>query len=642
MPFDPTTARPAAGGFDPATAQPAPATASGAAPVNADRAAQGQDIGQDAMGSAGSMLWAALHGAADTATFGLADKAAAGMAHLISPATGQPMSYDEAYSRIQANNAKSRGASPVSAAVGDVAGVAVGAGGLAKVASKIPGVARAAEALAPVAKQPFTNVSKAALTAGVASGGYTAADEAVRNGSLNPDQIATNTVVGGALGPAVSKIGGAIARGVQNSSTKAMTLLASKLGETPDVLQRAFDNFNAATGRVPTMAELVGMKSQGELKALAANNPTIQEGVNNAADTAAAQRPMSLSQTIEDNGGPGGAQSISQLTQARAQRMTQAMDPIRDTRVGVDTNDAGLLDDPRVRSVIRADPQLSQRVRDAVEEARTQGQSDALTVNDIDSIRKSLRGQQTARANQAAGRDYNPHIAAQFGNLADNIGALGTAAEPGYADALDQFTKDSHYIKGFKHGYAGKTIGQADNQDLINSLNEAEGIAGHQAGIVTRTSDAAASSPAGATRTAAELAAGGGDSANLRGAVGQQGFSNIQNAAEAEDRGATALSNISGRVAPEAEGFSGKQVAQTVGAAASHSPAGVLFHAARAIPSMSKLPPAVQQQVARYLTNPDMTQQGINLLRRAGATDAQLRKLSVALSANAGLNTASN
>jgi hypothetical protein len=35
-----------------------------------------------------------------------------------------------------------------------------------------------------------------------------------------------------------------------------------------------------------------------------------------------------------------------------------------------------------------------------------------------------------------------------------------------------------------------------------------------------------------------------------------------------------------------------------------------------------------------------MTQQGINLLRKAGATDQDIRKLAVALSANAGLNTA--
>lgn len=633
MPFDPTTARPAAG-FDPATASAAPAPAAG----GTQPAQGGTDIGDTLGGDAGSMLWASLHGAADTATFGLSDKLSAGMAHLISPLTGQPMSYDEAYSKIQANNAKSTGNSPISAAAGDVAGMALGAGGIVKAAGKVPMLARGMEALQPVAGQGIRNVGKAALAAGGASGAMTAADDAVRNGNLNPDNIVTNTAIGAVVGPLASKVGTAIARGVQNSSTKAMQVLADKIGEPIGVLQRAYDNFQAATGRVPTMAEIVGMRSQGELKVLAQNNPIVQEGVNTAADTAAAQRPQSLAQTIENNGGP--AQDANQLVQARTARMTQAMDPIRDTPAAITNSDVGLLSDPRVRAAIRPDPHLSARVNDAITEANAHGQTDILTVNDIDSIRKSIRGRQGAFANPANSM-HNPHMAEQYGNLADNIGDLGSAAEPAYADALDQFQRDSHYIAGFKHGSAGKTIGEADRPELINALNEPEGQAGHQAGIVSRTSDAAASSPEGAARTAATLAAGGGDSANLRGAVGQTGFQNIQAAAAAEDAGATSLDNISGAVKPAESGIKGAQVAQAVGAAASHSPAGILFHLSRVIPGLSKtLPPAVQSQVARYLANPAMTQQGINLLRRAGATDAQLRKLSVALSANAGLNTA--
>lgn len=630
MPFDPTTARPV--GFDASTAAPAQQ------PQQQQPAADGTDIGQKFGGDAGSMLWAALHGATDTATFGLADKVSAGMAHLISPLTGQPMSYDEAYSKIQANNAKSTGNSPVSAVAGDVAGTVLGAGGLMKAASKVPALAGVTEALAPVKGAGATNVLKSAVTAGGASGAYTAADDLARKGEVNPDNIVLNSAVGAVVGPVASKVGTAIARGVQNSSTKAMAVLADKIGETPATLQKVYDNFQAATGRVPTMAEIVGMKSQGELKQLAANNPIVQEGVNTAADVAGDQRRRALAQAVENAGGP--AQDISQLVQARTARMTQAMDPIRSTSVGLDTNDAGLLDDPRVRQAIRPDPNLSQRVRDAVQEARDTGQSDGLTVDDIDSIRKSIRGRQSAFANPANSL-HNPHMAAQFGNLADNIGDLGSAADPRYQDALQQFQQDSHYIAGFKHGAAGKTIGEADRPDLIDALNEPEGQAGHQAGIVSRTSDAASASPDSATRTAATLAAGGGDSANLRGAVGQKGFSDIQAAADAENKGATALDNISGGVKPVDSGIKGAQVAQAVAAGASHSPAGLLFHLSRVIPGLNKtMSPAVQKQVARYLADPSMTQQGINLLRRAGTSDAQLRQLAVGLSAATGANTA--
>jgi hypothetical protein len=632
MPFDPTTARPVGGGFDPTSAAPAQQ------PQAAPQAPQ-QDTGPQGMvQAAGDMLFTALHGAADTATFGLADKASAGLAHLISPATGQPMSYDEAYSKIQANNAARTGRNPVSAVVGDVAGMAAGAGGIVKAAGKIPVAARAMEALAPVANQPVRNVAKAALAAGAGSGALTAADGAIRNGEINPDSVITNTAVGAVVGPIASKVGTAIARGVQNSSTKAMQVLADKIGEPIAVLQRAYDNFSAATGRVPTMAEIVGMRSQGELKQLAANNPVVQEAVNTAADTSAAQRPRALAQAVENAGGP--AQDINQLVQARTQRMTQAMDPIRNTPASITNSDTGLLNDPRVRQAIRPDPNLSQRVRDAIADADASGTTDMLTIDDIDSIRKSIRGRQSAFANPANSA-HNPHMAEQFGNLADNIGALGTSSEPAYQDALDQFTRDSHYIAGFKHGNAGKTIGQADRADLIRALNEPEGVAGHQAGIVSRTGDAAAASPDSATRTAAQLAAGGGETANLRVAVGQPGFERVQAAADAENRGATALDTIRGSVNPVETGVKGAQVAQAVGAAGAHSPTGMLFHLSRVIPSFSKtLSPAVQRQVARYLADPSMTQQGINLLRRAGATDTELRKLAVALSANAGLNTA--
>lgn len=635
MPFDASTAQPL-NGFDPSSAQPVQAQPQ---PQPQPQQQQQPDTsGGGLLQDAGQMLFTALHSAADTATFGLADKASAGLAMGISAATGKPMSFDEAYGKIQANNAKLRGQNPTSALVGDVAGIGLGAGGIARAAKLLPGAGAVTEALQPVARSPVTNVLKSAAAGGASAGAFTAADDAVRNGEVNPENVITNAVVGAAVAPAVTKIGTAIARGVQSSSTKAMTLLAGKLGETPAVLQRAYDNFNAATGRVPTMAELVGMKSTGELRQLAQDNPVIQQAANEASDTAASQRPRALASIVDQNA--GGPQDANQLITARRDRMTQAMDPIRTTSVGVDTTDVGLLSDPRVRNIIRADPNLSQRVRDAIQDVNDNGQSDILTVNDIDSIRKSIRGQQTAYLNPTNPR-HNPHIASQFGDLADNIAALGTAAEPGYADALSQFEADSHYIAGFKHGNAGKTIGEADRPDLIASLDTPEGQAGHQAGIATRVGDAAGSSNAGATRTAADLAEGaGGDTATLRQSIGQTRFAPIQRAAAAESQSAENLRNISGRVQPEDEAFSGKQAAQAVGAAASHSPSGMLFHLSRVMPSFTKLSQPVQTQIARYLLNPQMTQQGINLLRRAGAKDDQIRKLAVALSTSAGANTA--
>lgn len=598
------------------------------------------------LGDAGSMLWTALHSAVDTATFGLQNKASAMMAHLISPVTGKPLTYDEALGRIQANQAADAARNPVSALVGDIGGMAIGAGKLAELAKAgeaIPGVGKIISAVAPEAGQPIRNVAKAALTSGAAAGGYTAVDDLARTGTIDPDNVVVNTAVGMAVGPAVTKVGTALANGIQNASTRAIKVLADKLEETPEVLQKVYDNFKAATGRLPTMAELVGMKSQGELRQLASNSPTIQAGVNNAADTAAAQRSRTLSQIVEDNSG-GQTQDINQLTQARKERMDAAMAPLKKQRVDVGTPDMDVLTDPRVLAAVRATkiPELRTKLGNVVNDVDEYGASNKLTLDDVDSIRKAVRQQQTNMLNPQS-TAHNAQGAQSMGELADKLtqmAAGGDAAHP-YAQALQQFEQDSHYIKGFKHGYAGKTIGEASSPDLINSLNEAEGRAGHEAGITSRVAEMAAASPDSATRTADMLANNAGDSANLRVAVGEQKFGTVQRAAQAESKGAEAMRNITGRVGPEETPFSGREAAQTVAAAASHSPAGLMFHAARAIPSFAKLPGAVQKQIVRYLADPAMTQQGINLLRKAGAREQEIRRLAVALSASAGANTAS-
>lgn len=590
------------------------------------------------LAQAGDMLFTALHSAADTGTFGLADKASAGVAAGLSQVlpNAQPMSYDDAYAKIKANSQAMAGRNPVSAAVGDVGGMVAGAGGLAKAAKMIPGVGAVLDAAAPVAGAPVTNVLKSAAVGGAGAAGYTAADEAVRQGTIDPNAVLTNGVLGAVAAPVVSKVAQAVIGKLANPTTKAMAVLASKIGETPDDLATAYSNFQTATGRVPTMAEIVSMKSTGELSQLIKNSPTITTAANTAADTAGAQRSSSLAKIVDDNG--GGPQSISQLTTARKTNMDTAMKPLRGSSVGIDTQDAGLLDDPRVRSVLRDSPELASRVRDAVQEARDGGTSDALTVGDIDAIRAGIRSRQSTFYNKTNPR-YNPTVGHQFGNLADNITALGTSSEPGYQDALEQFGRDSDYIAGFSHGNAGKAIGDAEHDPLINSLATPEGQQGHAAGIATRTADAIGDSPSGAIRTAAQLAQGGGDSAVLRGAVGQDSFNTIQRAATAESRGAANLKALAGNpgAEPEPTGVL-HHLGQAGGALAAHSPTTVVYHAAKAIPSFAKMAPAVQNKVAQYLLNPNMTQQGINLLRKAGAKDADIRKLAVALSAQTGLN----
>jgi hypothetical protein len=275
------------------------------------------------------------------------------------------------------------------------------------------------------------------------------------------------------LGPVISKAATATLRTLAPAASKAMSLLADKIGESADTLERAYMNFRAATGRVPTMAEIVGLKTSGELRKVAAENSIVGEAATQMADATAAARPTTLPAHIERiTGAP--AQDISTIVSARGSRMDAAMAPIRDNTVGLDAHNITPLHDPRVRAATNGDPALRQRIGQAIEEVEQNGSSTLLTVNDIDAIRKSIRGRQSAYANPQA-TIHNPHTASSYGTLADDVSQLASHGTPDYATALSQFEADSHYIKGFKHGMAGKDVGDAADQSLIHSLGQPEG-----------------------------------------------------------------------------------------------------------------------------------------------------------------------
>lgn len=603
--------------FDPSTAKPVEATAPD----------EGTDEGA---------LFAALHGAADTATFGLADRAAAGVGMAASRLTDKPLTYSEALARIKANVAKTSGNNPVSTLIGDVGGLVTGAGAISAGAKAlkavVPGGEAVADALALKRGAPIANTLKSAAT-GAAFG---AGDAAGHGGSA--DDIALSAAGGAVAAPVVSKVASTAIKALAPAAQKAMSLLAEKIGETPDTLQRAYANFQASTGRVPTMAEIVGLKSSGELRMVANQNPIVGAAATDAADTAAAVRPTTLPAHIEQITGQP-AQDISTLTQARKSRMDTAMDPIRDTPVMLDTNDLSTLSDARVREATRGDPDLRRRIGEAQTDIGAHGNSDALTVNDIDSIRKGLRGRQAAYSNPTNNL-HNPHTAAGFGDVANRITDLGTGAEPGYKDALEQFEADSHYIKGFNHGMAGKDVGEASDPSLITSLGEPEGREGYASGVQSRLTNAARSSESGAVRTAADMGQDAGAQDQLRSALGPRTAARLQAAGKTEATAADRLNTIApGAPNPTAQP-SGQQAAQAGAAALSHSPAGIAFHLTRAIPGLNKsMSAAVQKKVAQYLLDPNMTQQGINLLRKAGAKNADIRRLALSISANVGANT---
>lgn len=575
MAFDASTAKPFTN-FDANTAKAA------TAPAKPEPAAAGSGGDADA-----GALYAALHGFADTATFGQGDKASAAISSAV---TGRP--YSGELAGIKSTAAASEDAHPAANFVGNAVGLVTGAGAIGKVAKaaeSIPLIGKGAAVVnnaAAMKKGQFAgNIARSATI----GGGLAVADVAGHGGS--EDQMITAGATGAVAGPVLGAAGAKIIKTFQPASQRAIQLLADKLGETPDVLANAFRNFHAQTGRPPSMAEIVGLKTQGELRLIAGDNPTIGEALAtkaSAADTAPAQR------TLTGNAAANAPEDINSLTSRRKERMDAAMTPIRDDQVPLDSSHLPLLNDKRVRAATNGDPELQSKMRAAISDLDTSaggsGTHDGLTVGDFDTIRMSLRNRQGAYANPQASI-HNSGTAQSYGKLVDQFTGPVTRASPEYKAALDQFKKDSDYIAGFKHGNAGKAVADASKPDLIKSLDTPEGKEGYATGSTE-----------------------------------SQASDNLKNVAPG---------NVKPSPAPNVS-----QVAGAAASAAYHSPAGIMYHLGRIFGGSLKMSEPAQRKIAKMLTDPNQTMAGIAALRKAGAQNQQLRQLSLSISGATGVNAA--
>lgn len=589
------------------------------------------------MGSEENMASAFANHVADTGTFGLNHYVNAGARYLGQRIAGvdNPDSFDSdlAYSRGVTEGAGN--ANPTSAIAGDVGGLFTGGGLIGatlKGAKALPLVGKVAQGadslLAARAGQPLANVARAAATGGVVAG----LDSAGHGGNVDQDLAAAAT--GAVLGPVAGKIGGAVVKRLAPVAARAMSLLSDKIGETPATLQRAYTNFQQATGRVPTMAELVGMKSRGELAAVAGDNPTVGVALNRAADTAGQARPGALAGQITQNAG-GPVQDINSLVKAQGARMDAAMKPIRSSQVPLDSSAADLLNDPRVRNATAADPELRAKLAKTLTDIGDSGQS-SMSIDDIDSLRQSIRSRQAAYAN-VNNVAHNSQVARQFGRIADEVTDLTAPHVPEYKAALDQFGTDQSYIDAFKHGMGGKSIGEAEDPSLIRTLGTPEGQQGHASGVMSRLAGRAGDTESGANATALDLTQPGTIRA-VSEAVGPQKAARLAEAAAYERKSAEALNQIApGGIKPQPDGGDVQHAAHAVAAATYHSPTAIGYHISRIFGGKVKMSAAVQAKVAQYLADPKMTQQGIALLRRAGAANEDIRRLQTAISGAVGV-----
>lgn len=624
MPFDPTTAQPASPGFDPNSAQPA----------------EQEQSPQSPLGVASGMLMTGLQHAAHTGTFGLSDVAAAGVATILSKVTNSPMSYQQARQQVQANADASATAHPVSAVAGDIAGAVAPTKLLA---AAIPFKRALALKTAAQGGTKLGNIAKLATQGAIVGGEYGAASGAVEGAQDDGVGGAVEGAVqGGAEGAALGAAGDLAAAGLVKGATtawktmfsdsgqKSIAVLAKAFGVSPNTVGDAVTKFRLDTGgvvnpktgkidggRMPAMGELADLWNRGEIATVVNKNPNLGAPVAQAAEDATAALPGRMAAHVETtvgktpltrspaaNGTIAGGEDPAALVGARDRNIKATLDPIRQDHVPLDPNDVEF-----IRREVLPNSGLTQMGRRLIHEDLDQG---VLTVGNADTLRQSLRAR--AKANPGEGYDH----------LANGIAQVASDASPEYGNALGQYAQDSRYIDAHSHGLTGKTIGQTDDPNLISALQTPEGQQGYKSGIATRLANRAFANEGGAASVATDLSQQAATGANLAKTFSPAHVDQLRAAAGAETRGLESLKSIAPAMpkAPENTGLDAKQLGL---AAVSHNPGFKLWHGVKALAGKG-MPDNVAKMAAKYLTDPAMTEKGVNLMRKYGVEQAKIQQ----------------
>lgn len=496
-------------------------------------------------------------------------------------------STDLAYSRGQ-----SEGEIEGHPVAGTIGGVAGGLGQGAAIGGALKGT-RFADLLAAKGGSKLAQAGKTAAV-GATVGGATS----VNNGDSLPDTV-RNTAISAAAAPVVGHLASFTLSKLQPAAARAMQALAERINETPQTLQNAYQNYQMLTGSTPSMAQLMGLKSQGMLRKFADGNPEIAQAAMTAADLGG--RPLHEQLGALNAKGATMPQTAAELTARRDAKMDAHMNtphpqsgltlnetPVRDPQ--------GLMVDPRVGYALfpnnRLDARLGNLGSQGLPPIMERIQNDQATIGDVETVRKALRDMQSELLSPRAGSLHarSPEQAKEFGDLAMKVEGLGRKTDPDYGLALDNYRNGSQYIDAFQHGLSGKAINDVSANDpmLQKALQSPAGIRGYQHGNALNT--------------------------------GQQALNAI----------------APGSVAPPSGGFGPGHVAQGAMAASSGG-ISMVYHTLRSIPVVGqRVPEKVQRIVAEQLYNPRTTQQGINNLQRAGVTAKDIRTVGAAIGGVAG------
>ncbi len=552
----------------------------------------------------------------DTASFGIAPAISRTVQNFLKPGMGT-----DNQAKIDAVNADH----PLGVAAGLAASVPVSAmltaplGGIGAEGTTMNALARGGGVLGDLGR---------GAVLGAAAGGTEAAARGEDAGG-----IGTSAVIGGALGPVASALGGVVggvARKVGDklggrTSAKAWRYIAKKLGEDPDEIVARVATHRAATGADPSIQQIVNGHDAGAIAQFGAAYPQAGEVLNAGADATEAALPTAA-RGIVDNARatlpPSPVPGINPATathadilNARGAAADAAMAPIEHTPVNVE------IAPTQVRSIMRRlDPDTRAYVHDNFGIAEDGTLNTTLTVRQIDDLRQDLN-------NASFGVGLNKRA---LGELSDALESQARDQVPAYGTMIDNFAAHSQYAAGFGHGASGAERGAATDPALRASLASAHGENGYQAGLLARTSQKAAGTPASAAGVLGNIARPGAAADQFASAAGA-GTPAAQTAAQAQiDATLTSRAATPGALRPRNGNASDVNLA--MGAAVTPvAPIAGMRAIGRGIAQLAtgtRLSPAAQREIANALvsTNPAVRDAAIEHLRRAGVSANRLRQ----------------
>lgn len=525
----------------------------------------------------------------------------------------------------------------LSSNIGTVAGTVAPAliPGLGEIAAAAPGASAGA------------NVLRAMEVAG----GTGAADTLARTGDLTA--AAYSGVTSALAGPVLGKVAGIATEGVKNLAAparRAWGYVASKIGMTPDELITKVQDFNAQNGRMPSVQEMLDAKSAGGVKDFANSNPEAAMQLQAGQRASVESLPAQAAATVEAAGipaptpkflknipanaqAPTQASPVDPLLAARDTGMKAAMAPIAQTPVELDL--APLLK----KKVYSQLPDETQKlVRDAAKDAGDSLDDATVTVplEQADAMRQTFRGLQQTPKNRKL-----------FRGLAEDTRAAAVDQVPAYGTALDDFAAADNYRLGFNHAQQPGAVGSDVADQQQRALLTPEGLAGHQAGVMTTARDAAAQNPAAAAQQLEGLAGQGTANKTIAGIRGQP----AADAARARAQGIlesqrSAAASTPNAIKPEDDSGSTRNLVTGAGEMAAGLHLSGLGRFGRAISSFmfrTKFAPAVQREIGLGLTShdPAIVNRTIGRLRQMHVDAHELQKLQAAW-AVVGAGAASN